>query len=52
MTTERINCKFCEFGVQSQHDDELMKMIKTHNKEYHPDKNVSDDMIRQRIEKA
>jgi predicted small metal-binding protein len=51
MTLEKIKCKFCDFQMQTPDDEELMKMIKTHNQKHHPDVDVSDDMIRQRIEK-
>lgn len=50
MTTERIKCKFCDFMVQTPDDQELMNMIQQHNKAHHPEKDVSRDMIRERIE--
>jgi len=46
VTAKSFQCPFCVFNVTAADGEEVLKHVRSHRADHHPEKSVSDDDIR------
>jgi predicted small metal-binding protein len=49
MPSKRFECPKCGFAVEAESEEEVIKHVKMHGKEHHPDFKMSEKELKQRI---
>ncbi|KQM11208.1 hypothetical protein AOA80_10060 [Methanomassiliicoccales archaeon RumEn M1] len=45
-TAKQFQCPFCAFNVTAMDEEEVVKHVRTHKQDHHPDASVSESDIR------